>query len=231
VSDPSGKTEALGYTSTSATSSAWRRTLSQAGLYTLTIRNDSDQEIAYTIRLNGEIPAPTPTPQTVHISSGQIMRGRLSAPDSMQSIASLGRAAQQMRVTVETQRSDAPTLQLIAPDGAPVREARQVRRNGYVALEAPLPQDGQYAISLIATEDAAGGDYLLSFFLLDRDAPPTPTIEATLSADRANSAQTDRSRWLCARADRCCRRALLSFQRQGGTDGARPRSTCLWQAR
>jgi hypothetical protein len=79
---------------------------------------------------------------------------------------------------------------LIAPDGAPVREARQVRRDGYVALEAPLPQDGQYAISLIATEDAAGGDYLLSFFLLDKDALPTPTIEATLSADRANSAQT-----------------------------------------
>jgi hypothetical protein len=188
VSDPSGRTETLGYTSASATSSAWRRTLSQAGLYTLTIRNDSDQEIAYTVRLSGKMPAPTPTPQTIYITSGQIMRGRLNAPDSAV-YRFLGRATQQMRVTVETQRSDAPALQLIAPDGAPVHEARKVRKDGYVALEAPLPQDGQYAISLIATEDAAGGEYLLSFFLLDKNALPTPTIEATLSADRANIAQ------------------------------------------
>ncbi|MBO9310212.1 MAG: PPC domain-containing protein, partial [Chloroflexi bacterium] len=188
VSDPSGRTETLGYTSASATSSAWRRTLSQSGLYTLTIRNDSDQEIAYTVRLSGKIPAPTPTPLTIYITSGQIMRGRLNAPDSA-IYRFLGRATQQMRVTVETQRSDAPALQLIAPDGTPVHEARQVRKDGYIALEAPLPQDGQYAISLIATEDAAGGEYLLSFFLFDKNALPTPTIEATLGADRAEAAQ------------------------------------------
>ncbi|PJF34097.1 MAG: hypothetical protein CUN49_16950, partial [Candidatus Thermofonsia Clade 1 bacterium] len=41
LSDPSGNAEALGYTSTSATASAWRRTLRQPGVYTLTIRNDS----------------------------------------------------------------------------------------------------------------------------------------------------------------------------------------------
>ncbi|PJF35978.1 MAG: hypothetical protein CUN49_07750, partial [Candidatus Thermofonsia Clade 1 bacterium] len=181
--------EALGYTSTSATASAWRRTLRQPGVYTLTIRNDSDQEIAYTIRLNAEIPAPTPTPLTVHISSGQIMRGRLNAPDSAV-YRFLARSTQQVRLTVETQRSEAPTLQLIAPDGQPVREARQSRANGYAVLEAPLSQDGQYAIALIATTDEAAGDYLLSFFLLAKDTPPTPTIEATLSADRADMAQS-----------------------------------------
>jgi len=188
VTDPSGKTESLGYTSTSATSSAWRRSLTQAGTYTLTIRNDSDQEIAYTVRLNAEIPAPTPTPPTINISSGQIMRGRLSAPDSVV-YRFLARSYQQVRVTVETQRSDAPILQLIAPDGTPVREARQTRKDGYAALEAPLAQDGQYTISLIATQDSAAGDYLLSFFLLDKTLPPTPIIEATISADRLSAAQ------------------------------------------
>ncbi len=188
VTDPSGRLEELGYTSTSATSSAWQRTLSRGGVYTLTLRNDSNQEIAYTIRLNAEIPAPTPTPQTIALSSGQIMRGRLNAPDSA-IYRFLGRDSQQVRITLETQRSDAPSLQLIAPDGTPLSGMRQTRANGYVTLEALLTQNGQYAISLISTEESAAGDYLLTFFLLDKNLPPTPVVEATLGADRASLAQ------------------------------------------
>ncbi|MCS6872454.1 MAG: hypothetical protein NZ571_13460, partial [Anaerolineae bacterium] len=188
MTSPDGKMEALDYTSASATASAWRRTLTQAGIYTVTIRNGSDQEIAYTIRLNAEIPAPTPTPPIIYISNGQIMRGRLSAPDSV-IYRFLARSTQQVRITVETQRSEAPVLQLTAPDGSPVREARQLRANGYAALEAQLLQDGQYAVSLIATEENAGGDYLLSFSLLDKTLPLTPTIEATISAEQLSVAQ------------------------------------------
>jgi serine/threonine-protein kinase len=188
VADPSGRLEELGYTSTSATSSAWQRTLTRAGVYTLTLRNDSNQEIAYTIRLNAEIPAPTPTPQTIALSSGQIMRGRLNAPDSA-IYRFLGRDSQQVRITLETQRSDAPSLQLIAPDGTPLSGVRQTRANGYVTLDAPLTQNGQYAISLISTEENAAGDYLLTFFLLDKSLPLTPAVEATLGADRASLAQ------------------------------------------
>ena len=188
VSDPSGRLEELGYTSTSATSSAWRRTLNRAGVYTITIRNDSNQEIAYTVRLNAEIPAPTPTPQTIALSSGQIMRGRLGAPDSAV-YRFLGRDSQQVRITLETQRADAPSLQLIAPDGTPLTGVRQTRLDGYVTLDAPLTQNGQYAISLISTEENAAGDYLLTFFLLDKSLPPTPAVEATLGADRASLAQ------------------------------------------
>ncbi len=185
VTGPDGRTEQLPY-EPSVTAVKLVRRLTQTGIYTLSIENQSDQEINYTIRLKADVPAPSPTPLTISISSGQILTGALAATDSA-IYRFLGRASQQVRLALETTRLEAPALRVVGPDGVPL-EAAVKTLNGFTTLEAGLTANGQYQIELQSQGENSAGPYRLTFFLLDKAAPPTPVVEATVGPDQARGA-------------------------------------------
>ncbi|GAB4544727.1 MAG: hypothetical protein OHK0023_01960 [Anaerolineae bacterium] len=177
----------IDYESTSATSIAVRETLVASKRYPIQIVNDSNQEISYTIRLKASVPPPSPTPQTTTLSSGQIARGELQSVDSA-IYQFLGRDSQQVRLILETGRTDTPSITLVAPDGSEV-PVQQMRLNGYSTVSANLPTNGQYSINLITNGTEAAGPYRLTFFLMPQNVPPTPVVEATAAPNQAAAAQ------------------------------------------
>lgn len=162
------------------TSAKFNARLTASGTYQIMIANQSPTDITYHISAQATVPAPTATPPTISLTSGQIVTGNLT-PQGVQVYRFLARANQSAYIALEMTTGVSPQVQVQRPNGEMLPSTNTVS-DGYNTLQVPLPEDGQYSVSIVSQGSDSSGPFRFSFALINSRALPTPTIEATLSA-------------------------------------------------
>jgi serine/threonine-protein kinase len=178
VTTPDNRTFAMPLTEPALTSAKLTTRLTTSGTYQLVINNTSSTETTFNIQLEGVNAAPSPTPFTTSLSSGQTVTDTLS-PLGSKVYRFLGRSNQRVYLALELKGNKSPELQVLTPDGTPLKNG-VAQADGYTLFDAVLPVNGQYTVTVISQDNVASGNYRFTFALTTTDAPPTPTIEATV---------------------------------------------------
>jgi hypothetical protein len=176
---PDGTTTNIPLVEPALTSARLNVRLTATGTYQIIINNQSPTDIVYRVNVQATVPAPTATPPTISLSSGQTVTGNLTA-QGVQVYRFLARANQTAYLALEMQSGASPQVQIQRPNGELV-PGTTTATDGYSTLQVPLPDSGLYAVNIISRDGSSAGAFRFTFALIDARTIPTPTIEATIA--------------------------------------------------